>query len=133
MAETASTVSSPADTNNDVELVAKVATNELQDAAKASDSPVQQSLELTAPVVANVAQTDVPAAVAKAPARSRFGNMVVAQMTKPETVEEDAAPVVISAATAEQRPVVATSSRPAGSAFARQAVSAPMTKPEKAD
>lgn len=133
MAETASTVSSPADTNNDVELVAKVTTNELQDAAKASDSPVQQSLELTAPVVANVAQTDAPAAVAKAPARSRFGNMVVAQMTKPETVEEDAAPVVISAATAEQRPVVATSSRPAGSAFARQAVSAPMTKPEKAD
>ena len=127
----ASPVSSQAETNKDVELVAKVATNEPQDATKASDSPVQQSLELTTPVVA---QTEAPAAVVtKAPARSRFGNMVVAQMTKPETVEEDAAPVVISAATAEQRPVVATSSRPAGSAFARQAVSAPMTKPEKAD
>ncbi|GHG66768.1 ribonuclease E [Alishewanella longhuensis] len=145
-------VSSPADKNKDVELVAKVATNEPQDAVKASESPVQQSLELTAPVVTMpeqaesivatpaaapetpkvAAETDVATPV-KPPARSRFGNMVVAQMTKPETLVEDSAPVVISAATAEQRPVVATSSRPAGSAFARQAVSAPMTKPEKAD
>lgn len=108
--------------------------------AKTIDSPVQQSLELTAPELAT-AQAEavaVPAAApatttAKAPVRSRFGNMVVAEMTKPETVKEESAPLVITAATAEQRPVVATSNRPAGSAFARQAVSAPMTKPEKAD
>lgn len=132
------------------------ATAAVPDAVSTTASPVQQSLALTTPEVAPAAQAEtieaapavvpvsapektkatteiVAAPVTKAPARSRFGNMVVAEMTKPETLVEDSTPVVISAATAEQRPVVATSSRPAGSAFARQAVSAPMTKPEKAD
>jgi ribonuclease E len=68
------------------------------------------------------------------PAGGRYAQMVVATMTKPEAVDNTAsasaeAPVATPAAA---RPSVASSERPAGSAFARQAVTAPMTKP-KAD
>ena len=73
---------------------------------------------------------------AKAPAKaasSRYAQMVVATMTKPEVAESAEAVVAAPAAMpTEARPTVASSQRPAGSAFARQAVSAPMTKP-KAD
>lgn len=96
-------------------------------AEQAVTSPVQQSLELTAPAAAPVIEPTAKTT------RSRFGNMVVAEMTKPEIVKEETAAVAVSAATAEQRPVVATSNRPAGSAFARQAASAPMTKPGQVD
>ncbi len=101
------------------------------------DSEVNATLESTA-VVATEAKASVATSLPlasndKATPRSRFGNMVVAQMTKPVSVNEDAAPVVVSAATPEQRPAVVTSNRPAGSAFARQTVTAPMTKPEKVD
>lgn len=69
------------------------------------------------------------------PAGGRYAQMVVATMTKPEASAQDsnaevATPVVMPA---QERPVVASSERPAGSAFARQAVSAPMTKPKAAD
>lgn len=129
---------------DDNQSVAITTTDSAQSApvevVKTTESPVQQSLELTAPELATTQAEAVaepaaaPAATtAKAPARSRFGNMVVAEMTKPDRVTDESTPLVITAATAEQRPVVTTSNRPAGSAFARQAVSAPMTKPEKAD
>ena len=70
--------------------------------------------------------------VAAKPAGGRYAQMVVATMTKPEASTQNsdaevAAPVVMPA---QERPVVASSERPAGSAFARQAVSAPMTKPK---
>ncbi|KUM53714.1 ribonuclease [Rheinheimera sp. EpRS3] len=70
--------------------------------------------------------------VAAKPAGGRYAQMVVATMTKPEASKQDsnaevATPVVMPA---QERPVVASSERPAGSAFARQAVSAPMTKPK---
>ncbi|MDP5135404.1 ribonuclease E [Rheinheimera baltica] len=68
------------------------------------------------------------------PAGSRYAQMVVATMTKPETVENaDTAPAASVAMPATERPVVASSERPAGSAFARQAVSAPMTKPKASE
>jgi ribonuclease E len=63
----------------------------------------------------------------------RFSKMVVAEMAKPQAVTEQQQEIVISAATAEERPAVQSSARPAGSAFARQAVSAPMTKPGQAE
>ena len=99
---------------------------------KAQTQPQQQ---------ANTPQQAVDAAPAKdssaktaKPATSRYAQMVVATMTKPETVDTDdaaqtnaAAPVAMPA---DERPAVASSQRPAGSAFARQAVSAPMTKPK---
>lgn len=127
-----------------------------------SDSPAQQSLALpepepvvavapaepepeTAAVVEAVATTSVTeSVVAKAAAPvataaattatgGRFSKMVVAEMTKPQAVTEQQQEIVISAASAEERPAVQSSARPAGSAFARQAVSAPMTKPGQAE
>ncbi len=80
-----------------------------------------------------VSKPAAPATASAKPAGSRYSQMVVATMTKPETVdtaEPTAAPTVVMPS--EARPVVASSERPAGSAFARQAVTAPMTKP-KAD
>ncbi|MCC5453041.1 ribonuclease E [Rheinheimera sp. UJ51] len=91
----------------------------------AKAAPAKAEAVTAAPVVA--AQ---PKAAAKATG-SRFGSMVVAEMTKPQTVTEEAKTDVVTAVTAEQRPVVSSSSRPAGSAFARQSASAPMTKPGK--
>lgn len=127
-----------------------------------SDSPAQQSLALPEPepvvavapaepepeiaaVVEAVAPTSVTeSVVAKAAAPvataaattatgGRFRKMVVAEMTKPQAVTEQQQEIVISAASAEERPAVQSSARPAGSAFARQAVSAPMTKPGQAE
>ena len=113
-------------------------------------APVQQAVEKpaqpTAVVAPQTAELDSsvsaePAAVAVTTAKaggSRYAQMVVATMTKPEqtdstepssTEPNNTAPVAMPA---EARPVVASSQRPAGSAFARQAVTAPMTKP-KAD
>ncbi|HEY0923476.1 ribonuclease E [Rheinheimera pacifica] len=98
------------------------------DAVKAEAAPA-----VAAPKAAAVkAETAKPAATK--PAGGRYAQMVVATMTKPEastqsSEAEAAAPVVMPA---QERPVVASSERPAGSAFARQAVTAPMTKP-KAD
>ena len=126
-----------------------------------SDSPAQQSLALPEPepVVAVapakpepetaavveavptsvtesvVAKTAAPVATAAATTATggRFSKMVVAEMTKPQAVTEQQQEIVISAASAEERPAVQSSARPAGSAFARQAVSAPMTKPGQAE
>lgn len=107
-----------------------------------SDAPAVTSVAPAAVTEPAVATTDIeqvtkPVAVAEsAPAtavKSRFAQMVVATMTKPELeqaqVTEDAPAAVMPTAA---RPQVVSSERPAGSAFARQAVSAPMTKP-KAD
>jgi ribonuclease E len=125
-----------------------------------SDSPAQQSLALPEPepvVVAEAVKTEPEAAlivetatpVVEAPAEKaaaavvtvtptaasggRFSKMVVAEMTKPQAVTEQTQEIVISAAAPEARPAVQSSARPAGSAFARQAVSAPMTKPGQAE
>jgi len=122
----------PIDTQAEANVQPKAAVKEDTSSAiaAATVNPVQQSLELAQPEA--VAPVNTPA-----PARSRFGNMVVAQMAKPESVADNAADnapaKVIAATPTEQRPVVASSNRPAGSAFARQVVTAPMTKPEKAE
>ena len=72
--------------------------------------------------------------VAKA-ATSRYAQMVVATMTK--AVAEESAPTTEKVATEAkpviERPVVASSQRQAGSAFARQVVTAPMTKASTKD
>lgn len=107
--------------------------------AAATESAAAEPVQATpaAPVEAAVAtvaaETAVAPATAKRTAGSRFGNMVVAEMTKPTAVTDTQQEIVINAASAEQRPVVQSSERPAGSAFARQAVSAPMTKPGQAE
>ena len=102
------------------------ASDDTADTVKAEPAPVAKT-EAAAPVVAETKAT------AAKPAGGRYAQMVVATMTKPETaattVEETPAPAAMPVA---ERPTVASSQRPAGSAFARQAVSAPMTKP-KAD
>lgn len=108
------------------ELVAtKAATAE---AVKAETIP-----EIVVPKAAAVKVEAAKPAIAK-PAGGRYAQMVVATMTKPEANSQDneAAVVVPVEMPIQQRPVVASSERPAGSAFARQAVTAPMTKP-KAD
>ncbi|WP_337445659.1 ribonuclease E [Alishewanella jeotgali] len=109
--------------------VEQAATTELATAA-----PVQPTAAAPVEAAATVAvETAVAPATAKRPAGSRFGNMVVAEMTKPAAVTDTQQEIVINAASAEQRPPVQSSERPAGSAFARQAVSAPMTKPGQAE
>lgn len=83
-------------------------------------SPVK---EVTVPVVA--------VAPAKA-AANRYGNMVMATMTKPVQVADEAVSTPAPAAMAiADRPVVRSAERPAGSA--RQSISAPMTKPKSVD
>lgn len=155
-ADTADTVTQAPVAETEVAAVEVTATEE---AAASQSSPEQQSLALepaveqaaatesaaaapvqptsAAPVEAAAATVAVETAVApvatKRPAGSRFGNMVVAEMTKPTAVTDTQQEIVINAASAEQRPVVQSSERPAGSAFARQAVSAPMTKPGQAE
>ncbi|MDX5408096.1 MAG: ribonuclease E [Chromatiaceae bacterium] len=86
-----------------------------------------ETLATAAPVKA-----EPQVAVSGAPAKSRYAQMVVATMTKPELVDTADQVVTEQPAVmpAEARPSVASSQRPAGSAFARQAVSAPMTKPK---
>ena len=155
-ADTADTVTQAPVAETEVTAVEVTATEE---AVASQSSPEQQSLALepaveqaaatesaaaapvqptsAAPVEAATAtvavETAVAPATAKRPAGSRFGNMVVAEMTKPTAVTDTQQEIVINAASAEQRPVVQSSERPAGSAFARQAVSAPMTKPGQAE
>lgn len=92
----------------------------------------------TAPVIEAAMVEATPVAVAAPVANSvtaranRYGNMVVATMTKPVQVAEDtpavAAPVAMDIA---DRPVVRSAERPAGSA--RQMSTAPMTKPKSVD
>ncbi|WP_251372557.1 ribonuclease E [Rheinheimera oceanensis] len=77
-------------------------------------------------------KAEAPKPAASKPTGGRYAQMVVATMTKPEITTQDsnaeiAAPAVMPA---QERPAVASSERPAGSAFARQAVSAPMTRPK---
>lgn len=100
--------------------------------ATPAEAPVVETVaapvvEVAAPVV------EVAAPVAKAKA-NRYGNMVVATMTKPVQVAEDAstvaAPVAMDIA---DRPVVRSAERPAGSVAARQMSTAPMTKPKSVD
>lgn len=155
-ADTADTVTQAPVAETEVAAVEVTATEE---AVASQSSPEQQSLALepaveqaaatesaaaapvqptsAAPVEAAAAtvavETAIAPATAKRPAGSRFGNMVVAEMTKPTAVTDTQQEIVINAASAEQRPVVQSSERPAGSAFARQAVSAPMTKPGQAE
>ncbi|WP_333607674.1 ribonuclease E [Arsukibacterium sp.] len=89
--------------------------------------PAPAAVTAAEPVVAKAEEKAKPAA---AP-RSRFGNMVVADMAKPQAVSSDSE--TQPAVTAAERPAFESTGRQAGSAFARQAASAPMTKPEKAD
>ena len=139
--------SAPANAEPAPAAVAPAAPTETIDTPAA---PAQQAVEKpaqpTAVVAPQTAEPDSnvnaePVAVAVTTAKaggSRYAQMVVATMTKPEqtdstepssTEPNNTAPVAMPA---EARPVVASSQRPAGSAFARQAVTAPMTKP-KAD
>lgn len=78
---------------------------------------------------------DAAKPVTAKPAGGRYAQMVVATMTKPESNTQDNTAEVVTPVVmpAQERPVVASSDRPAGSAFARQAVTAPMTKPKSAE
>ncbi|GAB2924404.1 ribonuclease E [Rheinheimera gaetbuli] len=112
-----------------------------------AEQPVQakttsavEATEIAAPAVAaetvttTVSAEQQPAARTAAPAKSRFAQMVVATMTKPEQPQADAATEAAAEVMPVQaRPQVASSERPAGSAFARQAASAPMTKPKSGE
>ncbi|MDP4537323.1 ribonuclease E [Alkalimonas collagenimarina] len=72
---------------------------------------------------------DKPAANKPAPAATnRYQQMVVSQMTKPTKVSDEPSAELPGAMPAEQRPTVQSSDRQAGSRFARQASSAPMSK-----
>ncbi|MDR6982638.1 ribonuclease E [Rheinheimera pacifica] len=102
--------------------------------AKTADAVKAEAAPAVAAPKATVVKAETAKPAATKPAGGRYAQMVVATMTKPEASTQDsnaevAAPVVMPA---QERPVVASSERPAGSAFARQAVTAPMTKP-KAD
>jgi ribonuclease E len=95
--------------------------------------------EVATPVVATPVEAapivESPAPVVKAPTTraNRYGNMVVATMTKPVQVADEtpvAAPIAMDLA---DRPVVRSAERPAGSATARQVSTAPMTKPKSVE
>ena len=86
------------------------------------ETAVVEAPVVTAPVVTPAAET-TPAPKAKA---NRYGNMVVATMTKPVAVAEDSPAVVPQGV---QYEVKATVEGTAGSASARQSAVAPMTKP----
>ena len=95
---------------------------------------VAEQAEFAEPVKAAAAKPAAVEVTAAAPAKSRFAQMVVATMTKPELPQaDDTAQVTAPVMPTEARPQVASSERPAGSAFARQAASAPMTKPKSAE
>ena len=123
---TSDTPAEIAEVQPSVEVAVAQTSDDNADTVKAEPAPAAKA-EAAAPVVAETKAT------AAKPAGGRYAQMVVATMTKPETaattVEDVPAPAAMPAA---ERPTVASSQRPAGSAFARQAVSAPMTKP-KAD
>ena len=126
VAETPPTVEAPSVTQAKPKVV---------EATVVADAPIVAKQAVVAePVIAPAATAEQVAVKAAAPAKSRFAQMVVATMTKPELPQADdtaqaAAPVM----PAEARPQVASSERPAGSAFARQAASAPMTKPKSGE
>ena len=93
----------------------------------------EETKVVTEQVAKPVAKTAESAESAPATApKSRFAQMVVATMTKPEIAQAQTEDAPIAVMPTAARPQDASSERPAGSAFARQAVSAPMTKP-KAD
>ena len=95
--------------------------------------PVEPATTTETVATASAAEQQ-PAVETTAPAKSRFAQMVVATMTKPEQPQADAATEVAAEVMPVQaRPQVASSERPAGSAFARQAASAPMTKPKSGE
>ncbi|HAW92152.1 TPA: ribonuclease E [Candidatus Azambacteria bacterium] len=103
--------------------------------AATTEQPAQPAQPKTEPKAEP--KTPAPKAAA-AKTASRFGNMVVADMAKPvasaaESASVSATETVTPATPVAERPTVSSSTRPAGSAFARQAASAPMTKPEKAE
>jgi ribonuclease E len=104
--------------------------------AKAVEVEVEVVKAETVPTVAAPKAAAVKAEAAKPaaskPTGGRYAQMVVATMTKPEITTQDSNAEIATPAVmpAQERPVVASSERPAGSAFARQAVSAPMTKPK---
>ncbi|WNO61171.1 ribonuclease E [Rheinheimera sp. MMS21-TC3] len=95
------------------------------EAATASDEAVKADSNMTE-------ATAKPAAKA---ATSRYAQMVVATMTKAVAEESEPTPEKLApeAKPAVERPVVASSQRQAGSAFARQVVTAPMTKASTKD
>ncbi|MGI5309685.1 ribonuclease E [Rheinheimera sp. WS51] len=135
------------DTNDTV--TSNVATPEVVSSEIASPAAEKPAKSATAaqpattqeePVTPETAQVAEPTATATKkpepaakPATSRYAQMVVATTTKATAVEsppkaeqtETAVPV---AKPAVERPAVASSQRQAGSAFARQVVTAPMTK-----
>lgn len=95
--------------------------------------PVTAPVAEAAPVVEAASVVEAVAPVTKAAKANRYGNMVVATMTKPMQVAEEApvaAPVAMDIA---DRPVVRSAERPAGSVAARQMSTAPMTKPKSGD
>ncbi|WP_031564948.1 ribonuclease E [Rheinheimera texasensis] len=85
-------------------------------------APVVEVAVMEAPAAAP-APVSAPAPAAKA---NRYGNMVVATMTKPVAVVDDSPAVVPQGV---QYEVKATVEGTAGSASARQSAAAPMTKP----
>ncbi|WP_026349300.1 ribonuclease E [Arsukibacterium perlucidum] len=139
--KTAETAAAEVTTETEVVKADVVKSEPAAPAVKVENSaPEQSELNLAPAEVPAASQAAEQAPVAKAaPAKaaSRFGNMVVAEMAKPETSNAtpaaEPAPTAAAAASAAERPAVTSSNRPAGSAFARQAASAPMTKPEKAE
>lgn len=80
-----------------------------------------------APVAAAVESKPVAAKPASG-TTNRYQQMVVSQMTKPTKVSDEPSAELPGAMPAEQRPAVQSSDRQAGSRFARQASSAPMSK-----
>jgi len=88
-------------------------------------APAEEAPVAVAPVVAAPATTMAPEPAPKAKA-NRYGNMVVATMTKPVAVVDDSPAVVPQGV---QYEVKATVEGTAGSASARQSAVAPMTKP----
>ncbi len=116
------------ETQNSPAVAAEVATAQPVTAAPVTNA--EATNETPAPATAVKAVPQVAASAA--PAKSRYAQMVVATMTKPELADtaDQVATEQPAVMPAEARPSVASSQRPAGSAFARQAVSAPMTKPK---
>ncbi|TXH96746.1 MAG: ribonuclease E [Rheinheimera sp.] len=107
---------------------APVAVVEAEVAAPA-ETVVEQAPAVSTVAAVEVVAVEAPAAVATpAPAAkaNRYGNMVVATMTKPVAVVDDSPAVVPQGV---QYEVKATVEGSAGSASARQSAVAPMTKP----
>lgn len=103
--------------------------------------------EVAVPVAAEVRAEEATPAVLDAPVKpaskavksapasraNRYAGMVVADMKKPVQVAETQSEAAPKAMELSERPAVASSARPGGSASARQVSVAPMTKPSSAD